>query len=277
MIITALIENTACREDIAAAHGLGLYIETPKHRILFDAGPSGDKLLKNSARLGIDLGTVDIAVLSHGHYDHSGGLFDFLSINTKAVLYMNVHAPECHVAGTGSDFRDIGISRNILERFGDRIAFTDGYYEIDDSLSLFSDIKSRRLLSSSGASLLEKCAEGAYVPDSFKHEQSLIIKENGRSVLISGCAHRGIVNIIERFSEIIGNEPDLVVSGFHLTNPGAGTDEPIELIMDVAEELVRKNTKYYSCHCTGINPFKHMKSVLGNKLQYLSAGDTIEF
>ena len=83
MRLVALVENTACA-DIAQAHGLSLYIETEKHRILFDAGPDGALLLSNAEKLGIDLKRVDIAVLSHGHYDHAGGLRAFMELNSSA-------------------------------------------------------------------------------------------------------------------------------------------------------------------------------------------------
>ena len=91
MKITCLAENTTSRPDIEAEHGLSLYIETNGKKILFDMG-QGELFIRNAKRLGIDLSDVDIAVISHGHYDHGGGLRSFLEINKKAPVYISEHA-----------------------------------------------------------------------------------------------------------------------------------------------------------------------------------------
>ena len=87
MRIVNLIENTPGAEGCVPAHGLAFYVETDGHRILVDAGPS-DEMLHNAERLGVDLRTVDVAILSHGHYDHSGGLLAFAELNPTAAIYM---------------------------------------------------------------------------------------------------------------------------------------------------------------------------------------------
>ena len=85
MKIVTLLENTACREDVAIGHGLSQYIETAEHKILLDMGP-GTEFAANAEKLGVDLATVDVAVLSHGHNDHSGGLREFFRINDHAKV-----------------------------------------------------------------------------------------------------------------------------------------------------------------------------------------------
>ena len=88
MKFLTLMENTACREDLCAGHGLSLYIETTKHKILFDMGPSG-AFAENAEALGVDLKQVDVAFLSHGHFDHSGGMEAFLKGNETAPVYLH--------------------------------------------------------------------------------------------------------------------------------------------------------------------------------------------
>ncbi|MBR2615965.1 MAG: MBL fold metallo-hydrolase, partial [Clostridia bacterium] len=88
MKITVLSENTSSRDCIAAEHGLSLLVETGKLHILFDMG-QGDLFWENAKALGMDLATVDLAVLSHGHYDHGGGLERFLRENTTAPVYVH--------------------------------------------------------------------------------------------------------------------------------------------------------------------------------------------
>ena len=85
MKITVLVENTGT-DAVRGAHGLSLYVETAEHRLLFDFGPDGELLKENAAALGIDLAAVDVAILSHGHDDHAGGLKAFLETNDRAKV-----------------------------------------------------------------------------------------------------------------------------------------------------------------------------------------------
>ena len=98
MKIISLVENTSVNEEIKAEHGLSLYIEAKKHKILFDMGQT-TLFLENAGKLGIDLSQVDVAILSHGHYDHGGGLEKFLEINKKAYVYVNQYAFDAYYNG----------------------------------------------------------------------------------------------------------------------------------------------------------------------------------
>lgn len=113
---------------------------------------------------------------------------------------------------------------------------------------------------------------GKIVKDVFAHEQNLIIEEDGRSLLLTGCSHNGIVNIIEHFYELKGSMPDYVIGGFHLFSHSSGATEDPETIDKIAKYLVGTKTKYYTCHCTGIEAFEKIKPVMGDKIEYLSTG-----
>ena len=109
MKITTLLENGACGAELGSAHGLSLYIETPKHKILFDMGPD-EQFLSNAEKLGVDLKAVDLAILSHGHYDHGGGLEAFCKLNDTAKIYLRQGAFGDYVAlEEDGDLRDIGL------------------------------------------------------------------------------------------------------------------------------------------------------------------------
>lgn len=123
MKITALTENTSCKPEIGCEHGLSLLIETEKYRILFDMGQT-DLFAQNAEALGIDLTTVDLAVLSHGHYDHGGGLEKFLSLNQTAKVYLNEHAFEPHYNGTE---KYIGLDQAL--KSSDRLVFTGEQFQ----------------------------------------------------------------------------------------------------------------------------------------------------
>ncbi len=130
-------------EGCVPLHGLSLYIETERHRVLMDFGPS-NYTLRNAERLGIDLGEVDVAVLSHGHYDHSGGLLAFAEMNTTAPIYMQRSAAGVNYAYDGQEMghRYIGIDRRIAAELP-QVRLLDGDFKIDDELELFT-VKSRR-------------------------------------------------------------------------------------------------------------------------------------
>ena len=132
MKIWVLTENTACQEDLTAEHGLSLYIETGSRNILFDAGQTA-AFADNAVKLGIDLSKVDFAVLSHGHYDHGGGLATFLKLNNHAPVYMSRHAFEPHFNGTE---KYIGLD-SLLQASG-RIVYVDEEKEIAPGLKLYN-------------------------------------------------------------------------------------------------------------------------------------------
>ena len=257
MRITVLIENTACDERYCAEHGLSLYIETTGKRILFDTGQS-DAFLANAARLGIDLRTVDFAVLSHGHYDHGGGLKAFLALNKTAPVYLNRHAFEPHYNRTE---KYIGLDPSLQD--SDRLIFTDDDYRIDEEITLFScnDRERPYVTDAAGLGVMEG---GRIIPDDFRHEQYLLVEEGGKRILISGCSHKGIRNITEWFS------PDVLVGGFHLMKQPVG-----EELLRCAGALARYDTDYYTCHCTGEEQFKAMQPLIP-RLRYIRSGETIE-
>jgi 7,8-dihydropterin-6-yl-methyl-4-(beta-D-ribofuranosyl)aminobenzene 5'-phosphate synthase len=275
MKLTVLVENTACGEALEGAHGLSLLIETGAHRILFDAGPAGELLLHNAAALGVDLGAVDVAVLSHGHYDHAGGLLAFFGVNDRAPLWLQRGALDGHYANEKSGFRYVGLDPQIRETFSGRLRIVDGNAEIDRNLTLFSDVRTADFLSKANQTLLEPDGDG-YIPDRFLHEQNLLIRENGRLVLIAGCAHRGIVNILRRAAELAGRAPDAVYAGFHLTNPGLGVDELSDSVRAIGAELRRWPCRFYTGHCTGQGPYGILKELLGAQLAPLSVGAVFE-
>ena len=256
MKITALTENTSVNENIGAEHGLSLYIETDGHKILFDMGQT-DMFERNAKTLCIDLSEVDIAVLSHGHYDHGGGLARFLEINKKAPVYVNEYAFEQHYNGTQKYIGlDISLKNN------SRLIFTSDVYKINDSMTLFSCNENRKSydLGSFGLNMIQ---DGKFMPDDFRHEQYLLINENGKNVLISGCSHKGIMNIAEWF------KPDVLIGGFHFSK--LALDKTLE---NYAETLDKYNTNFYTCHCTGMEQYVFMKKYM-SRLEYLSAGQEI--
>lgn len=268
----ALVENTPGKAGCIYEHGLSIYIETRQHRILLDTGAS-DAFLKNAKVLGINLALVDMLVLSHGHYDHAGGIMDFVKVNPKAAIYMRQEALQeyYNIKDTGAKY--IGVDRQICEL--PQIVFTKEYEDLDEGVSLFSGVKGRRLWPK-GNERLKVLIDGEYQQDSFEHEQSLVIRDQGKSTLISGCAHNGILNILDKYQELYGNVPDHVITGFHMKKNGPLSRDEIELVKATAEELKEfKHTSFYSGHCTGEEAFDIMKEIMGDQLTALHSGERI--
>jgi 7,8-dihydropterin-6-yl-methyl-4-(beta-D-ribofuranosyl)aminobenzene 5'-phosphate synthase len=256
--IVTLIENTTTREDLLHEHGLSLYIETENSRILFDAGQTG-AFAENAEKLGIDLSKVDFAVLSHGHYDHGGGMQRFLEINKTAPVYVNRNAfLPCY---NGAE-KYIGLNPALLE--SKRLVFVEDCMEIAPGIRLDSCAARNRPYPADHFGLNVR-ENGRVQPDEFRHEQYLLIRENGKTVCFSGCSHGGILNIVCWF------QPDVLIGGFHFMKiPVTGAGE--KQLHDSAMALLKGKTRYYTGHCTGDAQYEKLKKVMGDRLQKLSCG-----
>lgn len=272
MIVKTLVENTSLTPEYGHKHGLSLYIETAAHKILFDVGQDG-LFLKNAQTLGVPIDEVDTVILSHGHFDHGGGLALFLEHNSRAMIYARENAFDRHVVSVLGISKSIGVDESLKTH--PRVILTKERTRIDESLQLFSDIETNDFRSKANDALLT-VRDGKRERDDFTHEQNLLIEDGGRRVLISGCSHRGIVNIKRRAEQILGAEPDVCIGGFHLYNPTSGKREPDELVTGIAEYLKDGGARYYTCHCTGRHAYETMEKTLGQRLGYLSAGSVLE-
>ena len=256
MKIRTLIENTTCRPDLTPEHGLSLYIETGEHRILFDAGQS-DAFADDAEKLGIDLSSVDLAILSHGHYDHGGGLCRFLEINSTAPIYLSRYAFEPHYNGSG---KFIGLPPELAK--SRRLIFTEERVELAPCITLAPGGKCVHPIDPFGLTTREG------VPEDFRHEQHLLIEEDGRRVLFSGCSHKGILNIVDWF------RPDVLIGGFHFKQLDPMLDA--DRLAEAAHRLLEYPTTYYTGHCTGQAQFAFLKRWMGGRLHARSTGSEIE-
>ena len=272
MKVTTLLENKTTCDTLRCEHGLSLYIETERHKILFDSGAS-DAFWENAKALGIDLAQMDVAFLSHAHNDHCGGLLTFLAGNRITKVYLQKESFGDYYVVTPEKREFIGLDPKLREYAG-RFVMVEGVTRIDDELTLFSGIRTHELLSEANATLRERVGE-EYPRDAFRHEQDLLVTENGKTALFAGCAHSGIVNIINRAEEILGRAPDYVFAGFHLYNPTLGQSEPRSLVDAVGERLrALKDTRYVTGHCTGDDAYVWLREKLGDRLAYMATGTT---
>lgn len=269
MRITNLIDNVSYLPELKSEHGLSYYIETNEHKILFDTGQSSS-FIENAKFLHIDLTQVDIVVISHGHYDHGGGLIDFLAINNHAKVYINKDAFNEYYSKNLDTLKYIGLDKKLQEHPQVNLVQSDTFV-IDDSLILYSSINQIKLSPLGNNVLVEK--RGIDIKaDSFRHEQNLIIREDHKCVLMAGCAHNGILNIVQQISKRSGFHITHVFGGFHLYNLTKDIYEEDERILQLGNELVKTNAIYYTGHCTGIRAFDTLKNLMKDKIEYNPVG-----
>lgn len=264
MRIHVLCDNSAL-PGFRAEHGLSLLIEACGKRVLFDTGQSG-LFLDNASRMGIDP-SVDLCIISHGHYDHAGGLDAFLD-SCDAPVFAGEGFFGCRLSMTDSGPVEIGVSvrdPGAVRCVGDRFSPADGFL-------MFSSLCTDHSMPSSNVRLME-VIDGTPCPDVFRHERNLLVHENGRVFLFTGCAHRGIRNIVADARGIIGRDPDAVIGGFHLSDPrGDGCDaSEAEALCGMVPHAV-----FIAGHCTGGRALEVMKRVSPERVRRLSAGASFE-
>lgn len=269
--IINLVEDTAGGRDCRFEHGLCFYVETKKHKILVDSGAT-DMFMHNAALLGVELRQVDALILSHGHYDHAGGILAFAGLNPQAKIYLRPSAGEAYYHLTQKGEKYIGIDKKILEL--EQCVMVHGDLEIDDELYLYTDIRGGQFPAKSNQKLKKKVGD-LFVQDAFDHEQCLVITQGEKRILMSGCAHSGIMNILNRYEEIFHADPDAVISGFHLVQKEAYSEEETADIQRMAQALLKKKTVFYTGHCTGQAAFDIMKAIMGERLQPIHSGDEV--
>ncbi len=270
MKIINLIEDSKGADGLLFEHGLCFYIEVGARRVLVDTGAT-DAFIANANALGIDLKSVDTVIVSHGHYDHAGGVLAFAALNPKAKIYIHKSAVAEFYNLKNGGTKYIGMDKRIADL--EQVFFVEGNFVIDEHISVFSELDGKRLLPRGNAVLRRKCGED-FPADSFEHEQYVVVRDADSAVLISGCAHRGIVNILDAYRALYGGEPSAVISGFHTVMPVYGPCDDT-IIEETAHMLASMDTQFFSGHCTGEYALAKMKAIMGDKLTVLHSGDSI--
>lgn len=257
MKLKVLMENTARHPSLTAEHGLSLYIETGDKRLLFDTGASG-AFVQNARKMGVDLSAVDALILSHGHYDHGGGISAFLSCNDRAPVYLSEQAFGAFYNASG---KYIGLDAKL--RDNPRLITVRDRLQLTPDVALECCPGAPGKIEPRGLQVLQ---QGKLQPDCFSHELYLVIRERGKRICFSGCAHRGVENILRWL------EPEVFIGGFHFKDIPA--DAP--RLEQAAAELLARGCEYYTCHCTGQAQYDRLKQIMGSRLHRLSTGDHME-
>ncbi len=280
MRLTVLVEDlkNPIRPELTAKHGLSFFIglKAGGHttNLLMDTGPSADVVLQNARKLEVNLRKVDSIVLSHGHYDHTGGLLGVLKyIDKKVPVIAHPKALEPKFAvrkrlkKAGIPFQVSGLRRSsgilTLKRGPTPIApgvWTSGEIKRASPFEKVKGFKTARR-----GKLMED-----YMPD----DQALFVRvKGGGLVVVTGCAHAGLINTIKQAQRVVGSSGvHAVVGGFHLAGASAGR------INATIEELQKAGVKVVMpCHCTGKKAIKKFSKVFGKKCNQLRTGNVVTF
>lgn len=275
--IVTLIENQT-ENELQCEHGLSFYIEYNGKAYLLDAGQS--KLFAgNAEKLGIDLAQIKKAVLSHAHYDHAGGLNAFAQVNPDAVVYMQRAAENQCFSEKADGIKDIGIPQAVRDALEGRVCYVDKDAEIDEGVYLIAH--HTQGLSERGKQMhMLTQSHGEKHFDDFAHEQSLVFEFPEGIVVLNSCCHGGVDLILEEAMQAFEGKTVLaMVGGFHLMGSD-GPDSMRESEQQVRALAERLRTmpvkKLYTGHCTGTQAFPILKEVLGDRLELLVTGKTIE-
>ena len=278
MKVTVLMENTALEGcGLVPEHGLSLYIEYRVHKLLLDAGSSG-RFAENAQALGVDLAGVETAVLSHGHYDHADGLRRFFQINSRAKVYTRPGAAGPYFAKDPAGYRYIGIHRDVQE--AGRLVEAEGLFPLLEGAWLVPEPRHDPDFAGQAADLLVKRGEDNFVPDDYRHEQSLVLEGQRGLVIFNSCSHGGIVNIVRGVLEQLpGKRIFAVVGGFHMFGKGeSGMNCAPEYVFRVAAALKELGVEeIYTGHCTGEPALNLLKERFGPGCHALATGQVLSF
>jgi 7,8-dihydropterin-6-yl-methyl-4-(beta-D-ribofuranosyl)aminobenzene 5'-phosphate synthase len=253
---------------------LSFLVESDEANVLFDTGQSFSAV-HNAELLGVDLTKVDKIVLSHGHFDHTGGLKSVLSRMGKeieVIAHPDIWQAK-YALGEGGGARYIGIpfSRKELEDLGARFRLTPEPVAISESIMTSGEIPQLTDYETIEPYLVVKENSG-FRPDIFRDDQALIIKTPPGLVVVLGCAHRGIINTLYHAQKISGEERiDTVVGGCHLIN---ATEERIWQTIAALKELGVKRLGV--CHCTGLVASAVMATEFGESFFFNNAGHVLD-
>lgn len=273
--ITTLIENNSDENNILISeHGLSLYIEIDEIKILFDTGQSGD-FIKNADKLKIVLNNLDYVLLSHGHYDHSGGfrkLVEHTKNSFKLIVgngffnekYKLLGSDKYKFNGNSFDEEFINVN-NISTKYINQDSFN-----ITEDVILFSNFEINTDFEMLNKKFYIK-QNDEYMIDDFSDEIVLAVKTEKGLVVILGCSHVGVINILKTIIKRTGMIIYAVVGGSHLIEADElRLNNTVNFLKEKDIQVLRLS------HCTGENAIRELQYECGNKFVYNNTGNVIE-
>ncbi|MBQ2980566.1 MAG: MBL fold metallo-hydrolase [Lachnospiraceae bacterium] len=279
MKIQILIENTT-KSDLIPEHGLSFFIEYNDKKILLDAGITS-AFINNAKNMGVDIASADYCVLSHGHYDHSGGFAEYLKQNPTKKVYAMKTITDDYYSASGGNIHPIGVPKDVFPAYKANFVLLNNITKLSEGVYVIPHKNTSDLSKIGERAKLYKKIKDEYVPDDFSHELSLVFDTDGGLVIFNSCSHSGITNIINEVKDYFGTDKNIraFFGGLHMK----GKLEDRE-ICTFSESEIRKTVnhlkdnkvdKLYTGHCTGIVGYELIKKYMGDKVEYIHTGKEI--
>lgn len=259
MQLNVLVENRVSKRGLKAEHGLSFLLESDGHTLLFDMGATEQYML-NAKHLGYDLSKVDVAVISHGHNDHTGGLAQFVEENNFAKIYAKKETFEPKYKNE----RYIGVDTKININ-QERFVPIDEVAELLPNVFVFPVINKIYSSDQHKDQFFTRKGDNV-VPDNFDDELFIVIIHDNKISVLSSCSHCGISNIVETARRYFDLPVHTVIGGFHLKDDALGTKFIIDYFNSINPERI------FTGHCTGINAFVELKNNCNAEVGYFETG-----
>jgi 7,8-dihydropterin-6-yl-methyl-4-(beta-D-ribofuranosyl)aminobenzene 5'-phosphate synthase len=256
--ITILIDNIATRPDVLSEHGLSLWIEYGRKYILWDTGQS-DSLLANAKTLGVDLALTEIIALSHGHYDHTGGLSAALAVAPQARVY--IHPMAIRPRYSKKEFlHSIGMPFGVVQDLETRpVNRVESWTQIGQGIFLTGPIPRQNPLENTGGAFFWDL--DCRIPDALPDDQALVLESAKGLVVILGCAHSGTINTLDYISRKTGQHNIYaIIGGMHL---GSASEQRLDCTIKMLRQYDVQ--LLVPLHCTGTNAIQYLQNGLSKK------------
>jgi 7,8-dihydropterin-6-yl-methyl-4-(beta-D-ribofuranosyl)aminobenzene 5'-phosphate synthase len=246
--VTLLCDNLTGPISFKGEHGLAVHLQVEGRSLLWDCGQS-DVAVHNARLLGMDLRNLEGIGISHGHYDHTGGIMEVLSASGPKKIYMHPNAfePRFFMAGEIKRYIGIPFQKDAVDSASSGIELSSEPRELMPGVRLTGEVPRVTEFEGFEATLFHQ-VDGDVQPDPFTDDQSLIVDTPEGAVVVTGCAHAGLVNILKF---VLESSPNIkaIIGGTHL---GLGASpERVSATLDFLEEVLPD--KIVPCHCTGLN------------------------
>lgn len=271
--LTCVVDNHTTSPDLKGEHGLSFWIESTGGVVLFDTGQTSEALFNNLARLKLPVDRIDAVVLSHAHYDHTGGLAALLEKRPGLPVYAHPELFQPRYSHRQSGTLSIGLEmdREELNRIAD-LRLTPDPVELLPGLWTSGEISERPEAKGTSANLVVRGANGEWLPDPHTDDQSLVILgEDGKLTLICGCCHAGILNTLTHVGRVFAREVSVVIGGIHLKSADEGEIDHVIQVLNATAS----GTKYYLNHCTGDRAIEIFSRVFSGRVENFPAGMAI--
>lgn len=278
MKITVLIENTGPK-NLLVEHGLSLLIEYAHSVYLLDTG-SSSAFMSNAETFNAPIDQVKCCILSHGHYDHSGGFDAYLSLHQKVKVYAMKSVFDQYYSGSGGVLHNIAVPGSVKLNHSHQFILIDKMTEIDDNVYLIPhNTKHLEKIGKRGQMYVKKNHQ--FINDNFSHELSLVFETRKGLVIFNSCSHAGLQNIIEEVKLSLPNKRIYAfIGGLHLKGKKDGKEIctfSYDEIKEMSDYFIKENIQVlYTGHCTGFIGFEMLKEFMHERIQPLTTGSIIE-